>query len=221
MRPILFDFNGTLFFDADINRIAWKQTLDELSDNSINFEEAYKQFGSVRNNIFVEAMLKQLGKEYTPEIISYWAKRKETEYYHNYCRQHNRNKLAPGAEEFLDELIKNNVPINLCTASLQENVDFYFDYIGIGKWFSKNIIAYDTGEYADKVSMYQACAKNINQIIEDCIVFEDSPTSIKQAIKAGCKNIIAIKKENTPDLPEIKLIINDFNDITYNDLLNI
>ena len=35
MKPILFDFNGTLFFDADINYYAWKQTIDEL--DTINF----------------------------------------------------------------------------------------------------------------------------------------------------------------------------------------
>ena len=46
-------------------------------------------------------------------------------------------------------------------------------------------------------------------------MIEDSPNSINQAIKAGCKNIIAIKKEDTPDYPEIKQVIKDFTEIDY------
>ena len=221
MKAILFDFNGTLFFDGDINKIAWKQTIDELSNNTIDFEKVYLEYRSVRNNIFVEAMLQKLNKKYTKEDIEYWASRKETEYYQKYCINNNRNQLAPGAEKFLDYLKVNNIPINLCTASLKVNVDFYFDYLKIDRWFDRNIIAYDTGEYSNKVDMYKACAKNINQNIEECIVIEDSPTSIKQAIMAGSKNIVALKKEDTPDLPEIKILINDFNELDYDKLMKL
>jgi len=221
MKAILFDFNGTIFFDSDINRYAWNQTINELTNNTINFDEVYKEYHSVRNNIFVEAMLKKLGKEAKQEEIDYWSNRKETQYYQKYCIENNRNQLAPGLEKFLDYLKNNYIPINLCTASLQTNVDFYFNYLKIGRWFDKNIITYDTGEYQNKVEMYKRCAKNINYDIKDCIVIEDSASSIKQAIDAGCQNLIAIKKEDTPDYQEIKIVINDFNELDYDKVLKI
>lgn len=213
MKAALFDYNGTLFFDSDINYIAWKQTIDELSNGTIDFEEVYKDYKSVRNFLFIEKIFEMLNLEHDEDKIMYWAKRKETKYYHTYCREHKRNELAPGAEDFLDELKKNNVPINLCTASLKENIDFYFEYLKLDRWFDKNLIAYDDGTFYDKVHMYKACAERIGQDIGNCVVFEDSPTSIRQAIAAGCNNIVAIKREDTPDLPEIKLVIEDFRNI--------
>ena len=213
MKAVLFDYNGTLFFDTDINHIAWKQTIEELSKGTIDFETIYKDYKSVRNFLFVEKVFELMSLPYDEEKILYWSKRKETQYYQTYCREHHRDKLSPGAEEFLNYLKQNNIPINLCTASLIENVDFYFDYLKLDKWFDKKVIAYDDGSFYDKTQMYIECAKRIGYNIEDCIVIEDSPTSIKQAIKAGCKNIIAIKREDTPDLPEIKQVIDDFTQI--------
>ena len=216
MKPVLFDYNGTLYFDADINHIAWKQTIEELTKGTIDFEELYKDYRSVRNYLFVEKVFELMNLPHDKDQIMYWSKRKETQYYQNYCRNNNRDKLSPGAEKLLDYLKENNVPINLCTASLIENVDFYFDYLKLGKWFDKSLIAYDDGTFYDKTQMYKECARRIGFNIEDCVVIEDSPTSIKQAIKAGCKNIIAIRKEDTPELPEIKQIIDDLTQIDKN-----
>ena len=212
MKAVLFDFNGTLFFDSDINYIAWKQTIGELSDSRIDFDQIYPEYKSVRNEIFIEKVFEMLGYPFDKEKILYWAKRKETRYYHTYCREHGRNKLAPGAEELLDWLKEKNIPFNLCTASLKENVDFYFSYIGLNKWFDTNKIAYDDGTFADKVEMYRAAAERIGFTTDECLVLEDSAGSILQAVKAGCSNIIAIRKDDTPQIKEILQTISDFTE---------
>ena len=95
MRPIIFDYNGTLFFDADINEWAWRQTVNEISKGTIDFDEVYKEFKSTRNYIFIEHIFKMLGYPLEEDRINYWAKRKETEYYHRFCKEHNRKELAP------------------------------------------------------------------------------------------------------------------------------
>ncbi len=215
MKAVLFDYNGTLFFDADINYYAWKETIDELSNGYIDFDVVYEDYKSVRNYLFVEKIFEMMGFDHDEEKIMYWANRKETNYYHKYCLEHKRNKMAPGAEEFLNYLKENNIPINLCTASLKVNVDFYYDLLHLEKWFDKDLIAYDDGTFENKVEMYKAAAERIGVDIKDCFVIEDSLSSINQAIKAGCKNIIAIKKTDTPDYPEIKQVINDFTEIDY------
>ena len=212
MKAVLFDFNGTLFFDSDINYIAWKQTIGELTDNRIDFDRIYPEYKSVRNEIFIEKIFEMMGYPKDPEKILYWAKRKETKYYHTYCREHDRNQLAPGAEDLLKELKDRKIPFNLCTASLEENVDFYFSYIRLRKWFEKDRIAYDDGTFADKVEMYKAAAKRIGFQIGDCLVFEDSASSILQAVSAGCKSVVAIRKDDTPQIDEILQTIRDFTE---------
>ena len=215
MKGVLFDYNGTLFFDADINYYAWKETIDELSNGYIDFDVVYEDYKSVRNYLFVEKIFEMMDFDHDEEKIMYWANRKETNYYHKYCLEHKRNKMASGAEEFLNYLKENSIPINLCTASLKVNVDFYYDLLHLEKWFDKDLIAYDDGTFENKVEMYKAAAERIGVDIKDCFVIEDSLSSIDQAIKAGCKNIIAIKKIDTPDYPEIKQVINDFTEIDY------
>ena len=214
-KPVLFDYNGTLFFDSDINEIAWRQTINELSDNTIDFDNVYKKYKSVRNHIFIQKVFEMMGKDADEEQIEYWVKRKETNYYQPYCRKLQRNSLSPGCEELLNYLLEKGNPINLCTASIIENVDFYFEYLKLDKWFDKNVIAYDDGTFFDKTEMYKAAAERIGTTIDKCIVIEDSAKSIKEAIKAGCRCVVAIKKEDTPDLPEIKQTIKDLSEIDY------
>lgn len=135
MKKVLFDFNGTLFFDSDINYIAWKETIRELAGDRIEFDQIYPQYRSVRNEAFISAVFRLLDMPEDPEKIRYWAKRKETEYYQNYCRRNKRNKLASGAVELLDLLKERDIPFNLCTASIKENVDFYLSCLGLNRWF--------------------------------------------------------------------------------------
>ena len=212
MKAVLFDFNGTLFFDSDINAIAWRQTIAELTGDRIDFDQIYPEYKSVRNEIFVEKVFEMMGHPADPKEILYWARRKETKYYHSYCRQHHRNRLAPGAEELLDFLKEKKIPFNLCTASLKENVDFYFSYIGLNRWFDREIVAYDDGTFQNKVEMYQAAAERIGYEIGECLVFEDSPRSINEAIEAGCRSIVAIQREEIPQRKQILQVIRDFTE---------
>jgi len=216
MKKVLFDFNGTLFFDSDINYIAWKETIRELAGDRINFDQIYPQYRSMRNEAFISAVFRSLDMPEDPEKIRYWAKRKETEYYQNYCRRNKRNKLASGAAELLDLLKERDILFNLCTASIKENVDFYLSYLGLNRWFDIKKIAYDDGTFINKVEMYRSAAERIGADIQDCLVFEDSPKSIKEAIKAGCRNIIAIKRKDTPDFKEIVQTIRDFTEFDRN-----
>lgn len=214
VKGAFFDFNGTLYFDQDINKITWKQTIDKLSNNLIDFESFYAKYRSVMDHIVIEDAYKMLNKPYTNEEIQYWVHYKE-ENYRQYGIDHKRTVLPPGAKEVLDYLKSKNVPVILCTSSIIENVDFYYKYFNLSNWFDKNQTVYDTGEYNSKAQMYKECAKRLNINIEDGIVFEDSPTSIRQAIEAGAKKVVVIKNQDTPILPEIKQVIKDFTELDY------
>lgn len=58
--------------------------------------------------------------------------------------------LAPGAPDFLDFLQERKVPFTIATASDKENVDFYFEHLGIGKWFDYDRIVYNNGQIKGK-----------------------------------------------------------------------
>ena len=213
IKAVLFDFNGTLFFDSDINRIAWQQTLDELSGGKLEFAPFYAQCIGTRNQPLVEKAFHELGMPLEKEMIMYWAKRKETRYYQEYCRTHQRNQLASGAVEFLRFLQEKEIPYTMCTASLIENIEFYFDYLGLDRWFDIRKVIYDDGKHENKKEMYLDGSNVLGIPIGSCLVIDDSLQSIQGAVEAGCRQIVAIRNESTPDIPEIIQVIHDFREI--------
>ena len=213
IKAVLFDYNGTLFYDDDINRICWQQTIEEMSEGKLNAADFYKRCIGMRNRPLVEEAFTELGLPLDEEKVMYWARRKETRYYHEYCRTHQRDSLVKGAVEFIEYLQEKDIPYNLCTASLIENVQFYFEYLKLGKWFDISKVIYDDGYHANKKEMYLSGAASLGVSPSDCLIIDDSTSSIKGAIDAGCQNIIAIRKEDTPDLPEIIQTISDFTEI--------
>lgn len=214
VKAVFFDFNGTLYFDQDINKITWKQTIDALSGNQIDFEPFFAEFKAVMDYIVIEDAFKRINKPYTKKDIDYWVDYKENRY-RQYGIDHNRTVLPPGAKEALDYLKEHKIPVILCTSSITENVDFYYKYFNLDNWFNRDQTVYDTGEYNSKAQMYQECAKRLGVKLSDGVVFEDSSKSIKEAIEGGATKVVAIKRNDTPILPEIKQVINDYTELDY------
>lgn len=214
VKGVFFDFNGTLYFDQVINKITWKETIDTLSNNKIDFESFFAEYCAVMDCVVIADAFKLINKEYTDKDIEYWSNYKE-ERYRQYGLQRNMTKLPPGAIDVLNYLKNRKIPVILCTSSMLDNVEYYYKYFGLSEWFDKKQTVYDTGEYNSKAQMYRECAKRLNIDIKDAVVFEDSRRSIKEAIEGGVEKIVAIKKDDTPSYPEIKQVINDYTELDY------
>lgn len=212
IKTVIFDFNGTLFIDHDINRIAWIKTLKEITKDKINVEEFYNPRASMHNYLIVKDAYNAINDPQNDEVLNWWAKHKE-EYYQEYCIVNNRNQMTKGAPELLDYLKEKGIKIGLCTSSLIENVNFYYKNVNLYRWFNMEYTVYDNGSYTNKTQMYKDCAKKLGSDISEALVFEDSPSAIKDVIEAGCKNVVAIKRNDTPYIyKEVKQIINDFTE---------
>ena len=215
INGIIFDFNGTLYLDDDINYITWGETVNRISEGKLDFDGFYRRLSGIPNAQFIKEVMEACGKECNDELIDRWSKEKEIAY-RRYCLDHKRNKLNNGAEELLDYLKNKGYRLNICTASPIENVEFYFRNVKLDRWFDISLVSYDDGKSANKKEMYLKCADSISEKMENLLVFEDSPGSIRYAIEAGCKNVVAIRKANTPQYPEIKQIINNFTEFDRN-----
>ena len=69
VKGVFFDFNGTLYFDQDINRITWKETIDAISSNSIDFDSFFANYKAVMDYIVIEDAHKLINKPYTKQEI--------------------------------------------------------------------------------------------------------------------------------------------------------
>lgn len=213
-KAVFFDFNGTLYMDHDLNYMAWKQTIEEIAGNSIDFDKFFIKAQQYMSYQIINKAYELIGVETTKENTNNYVHKKE-ENYQNLCLKLRRNKMVLGAEELLNYLKEQNIPVILCTSSIDYNVDFYFKNLDLDRWFDRKKVVNDTGEYTVKTDMYLECARRLGVDIKDGVIFEDSPKSIKEAIDTGCPNIIIIKRDDSPSYPQIKQVINDYTELDY------
>lgn len=214
-KGIIFDFNGTLFFDSEKHLEAWREFSKRLRGVPFSDEEMSKyMFGRTNKDIIAYA----ISREPEPELVEALAKEKEG-LYRDMCRaEGDKCKLAPYAIEFLDYLKENNIPRTIATMSEKDNVDFYIEHFKLAKWFDLDKIVYSDGTIKGKPApdIYQIAAKNINLAPEDCVVVEDALSGIDAAKAAHIGKIVAIASMEPVSFYQkiqgVSMIISDFRD---------
>ncbi len=218
-KGIIFDFNGTLFFDSEKHLEAWREFSKRVRDHAFTDEEM-RDYMFGRTNEDILAYL--LGRKPEPELVGQLAQEKEA-VYREMCRKDKENTvLAPGAVEFLDYLKENNIPTTIATMSEKNNVDFFIEEFNLAKWFELDKIVFDDGNIKGKPApdIYLKAAKNLGLKPEECIVVEDAVSGIEAARAAGIGKIIAIASMESEDLykniPAVSQIIKNFDEIDRN-----
>lgn len=183
MFAVLLDFNGTMFFDSSLHLEAWSKIYRELHPEDTGSLDAGLVCGA--NN---DAILKSIAPWLSDEDRDRYSVRKE-ELYRQSCNENPQIvHLAHGTEEFLDELKRRGVPFTLASASIMDNIRFYFETFGLDRWFRMEDIVYDDGTYLNKGAMHLEAARRLNVTLENCLLIEDSPHAISLAArnKTGC-----------------------------------
>lgn len=215
-KGIIFDFNGTLFFDSEKHLEAWREFSKKVRPYAFTDEEMREHMFGRTNEDIIGYLL---GKKPEPELVEKLGKEKEA-VYRDMCRKDIKNTvLAPGATEFLDFLKENNIPRNIATMSEIDNVKFYIDTFKLDKWFDTDKIAYADGTVKGKPApdIYIKAAKLIGIKPADCIMVEDALSGLEAAYKSGAGKIIAIasmeKCEIYEKIPYVSQIIKSFDEI--------
>ena len=191
MKGIIFDFNGTLYWDSQLHYDAWREFSKiirgyEFSD----IEMRDKMFGHTNEDIIEYA----IGKKPSKEMVEKYGKEKEALYRKRCLLKPEEFKLAPGAIEFLDYLKENNILRTIATMSEWDNVEFYIKEFHLEKWFDLDKIVYSDGTIPGKPApeIFIIAAEKIGLKPSDCVVVEDAIAGINSAKSAGIGKIIAI-----------------------------
>ena len=196
MRGVIFDFNGTLFYDTDKHILAWRRFFLEVT-GAIPNEDAFKNIiiGSDNTTIF----RKLINPDVTPEKVKEYNLKKENLYIDECLKDKAMFKFIDGAEAFFKALSDAGIAFGVATGSNKLNIDFYMEHLPtMKKWFSvdKNLV-YDDMTVKGKPApdIYLAAAKKIGANPKDCVIFEDSYPGYLSAKAAGAEKIIMIEKK--------------------------
>ena len=197
IQGILFDFNGTLFFDSTFHLEAFRRTMKAFGmpvpdDNTI----VSTFFGRTNERICRENVC----RDADAEMIRAFSDCKES-HYRAFCRENTAEfHFTPGAVELLEYLKEQQIPYCLATGSGIDNVQFYLDEMDLGRYFPLDRIVYDDGSIEGKPSpqMYELAAARIGLSPKDCAVFEDGTSGILAANRAHAGAVIAVYEEGIP-----------------------
>lgn len=218
IEGVIFDFNGTLFFDSEKHNLAWNKMSMLLRHQQISEQEMNEHIHGVPNQKVIDYLTRQtLSNEQKQE----YSLLKES-FYREYCQEDQTSfHLVEGVKEYFDYLKAHDIPFTIASASIKENIDFFVQSFHLDQWMDVNKIIYDNGSYVNKVQMFLDAAKLLNVNIENTLIFEDSISGIQNAYKAGCRQIVVVSQNNCEKLsqmPGVIKVIKDFKNLSNNEL---
>ena len=209
IKGVIFDFNGTLFWDTHLHNRAWDIFLDKheikLTDTEKNEKIHGKNNKEIMQNLFTEKLTLDHIKKYSIE--------KENIYQELCLRE--EMVLAPGATDFLSFLKKHQIPYTIATASDYYNVEFYFKHLQLDNYFEMSKVLYNDGSFKSKPhpGIFQKAMKILNIKPHETLIFEDSISGIKAAENSNARMIIAVNSNNGNYDTEKHQIIRNFSEV--------
>lgn len=190
-QGVIFDFNGVLFFDSDLQEKSWQAVARKLRGREMSAEEFARHMHG-RPNGYVLSYL--AGREMSGRELAEWIEVKESLFRELCLKTPNRLVLSPGAQELLDSLAHDAIPRTIATSSPFVNVKFFIRHLHLDRWFELGELVYDDGVRPGKPApdMYLEAAGNIGVDPGRCVVVEDAVSGVESARAAAIGYIVGI-----------------------------
>jgi len=190
-RGIIFDFNGVLFSDGDLQEKSWQVMARKLRGREMSAEEFDLQMHG-RSNAYVLSYL--AGQEIRGNELAELIEAKESLFRKLCLETPNRMTLSAGAQDLLEWLSGAGIPRTIATSSGITNVRFFIEHLRLERWFEAGKIIYDDGARPGKPApdMYLAAARNIGVDPVGCVVVEDAVSGVMAAQAGGIGYIVGI-----------------------------
>jgi len=173
-------FKGAIFWDTPYHDRAFDIFLAKRGLHLTDEEKRVKIHGKGNPDI----MRTIFGNQLTDQELEDLTQEKEL-IYRELCVD--ELKFADGAEDLFNFLASNNIPQTIATSAGIENVAFYFEHMGLNRWFSLDKVAYNDGTLRGKPEpdVFLAGAEKLGLKPSETVIFEDSVPGIISAEKAG------------------------------------
>lgn len=205
-KAILFDMDGTMINNMMIHHYAWQRKLA-----SLGMELTIEEVMSKVHGVNYEIIKRLFGNRFTDKEIHQIAWDKEAEYRTIYA---DKIKLIPGLANFLAQIKDLNIPVGIGTAAPKENADFVLDKLNIRDHFSALVYADMVKKGKPNPEVFEQVAQQLNIPLEDCLIFEDSPTGAKAAQNGNCNAVIVTTTHNPDEFKNISSVKGFIEDYT-------
>lgn len=212
IKGVIFDFNGTLFWDTPFHNQSWDKFLQNHQIQLSDEEKNNKIHGKNNSDIFQDIFNRTFNEEELVELIN-----EKEAIYRTICLNA-KLPLAPGAIELFELLKDLAIPYTIATASGKENVLFFFEQFGLAKWFDFDLVVYDDGILHGKPNpdYFLKAMTKLKVEPKECLIFEDSYSGIAAAENAHAGKIIIVDSINGNYNQFLHQIITHFEQVDHN-----
>lgn len=216
---VIFDFNGTMIFDAAVNRAAWDELLVRIIGRPCTDEEFYGRIQGRNGGEMIRWYLELEGVPHTDDDLRRLAVEIDVIYRRILVERRDLFVPAPGLEALLDELMALGIPHTIASAAPPKNMDLFFDGLGLERWFDRDLVALNDGTLPGKPApdMYLFAARKLGLPASSCVVFEDARSGIEAARRAGAGAIVGVMSQYGKDemlaIPGVTVAVPDFCDL--------
>lgn len=191
IRAIIFDFNGVLWWDTELQGRAWQDFAIAVRGRPLDEQEVAEYVLGRTNQGTLEYIM---GRRLSPKELAEQTEQKEAAYRDLCLAQGERFCLSPGAEALLDFLLAHNIPRTIATSSEEGNVQFFFQHLQLNRWFAIEQVSFDDGTIPGKPApdLYLRAAANLHCAPAACVVIEDAHSGVLAAQNAGIGMIVAL-----------------------------
>ena len=220
-KGLIFDFNGVLLWDDQIQRDSWRAFANQLCQRSLTDDDIDIHIHGRNGQYTLEYLL---GEPVDTQKSAELTEQKEAIYQKMCLNLDGDFKLSPGAPELLDNLVKHEIPITIATASCRNNVDFFVEHLNLKKWFEIEKIVFDDGKTLGKPApdLYISAAKKLNLPPRTCVIIEDSRSGIQAAHAADAGWLVALgpveAHHKLAKLPGVNQVITSLRQVAVHDL---
>lgn len=209
---VIFDFNGTLFWDTDFHRQAFDIFVERYQHNdashlkarSISRNDMEEHIMGRSNDLIMQYIF---GQHLSKEQIAALADEKEA-IYRDLCR--GQVRLAAGAEELFDRLKQAAVPFTIASSADKVNIDFYYEELPLSRWIDRQMVVYNDGTLRGKPhpDLFLRASERLGVDIRQTTIFEDSQAGVEAAENAGAGQVIVVESVKQPGLDNHPKITN-------------
>jgi beta-phosphoglucomutase len=196
VKAVIFDFNGTLFWDTDFHSKAFDVFIDRYRNGSPSglksrlLTETDKRdhvMGQPNDRIMEYIFSRAL----TAKQIAELGEEKEV-IYRGLCR--GKVEFAPGAEKLFAALRKADIPFTVASSADKGNIDFYYEQLNMAEWFPQDGIVFNDSTFKGKPApdIFLRAAEKLKVRPEETAIFEDSTSGILAAANAHASEVIVV-----------------------------
>ena len=214
---VILDMDGVIIDSNPFHRMAWKDFLERhgVEVNEHMFRNVI--FGTTGDHA-IRSLLQP--PELTAEQLSLYLEEVDTSY-RSIISGSEQIFPVDGLNNFLDFIKELGFKIALATSAPPENISLILERLGITEYFDVIVDKTQVTNGKPDPEVYLKTVENLKTGSEYCVVFEDSLSGVRSAIRAGIQVIGVTTSHTAEELSQAGTFYNidDFNDPSLPEML--